>query len=356
MERSSKRGKIPQSDWPSIMARYEAGETLSSIARTYDCSPPAISYVVSRSRARPAAAVSLPPLSAEPQLVKSPHGEHPAADGASTSSSTPTNLVHPTSPPATEPFPVNGLRAESKSATEPVTEPPGDNWLRGRNGFGNGNSAATPQPHGAPTPQPVSPPLADPENANGDPRRTLHLSLGNGPQPGNGSQLGDGSQPTDSPPSERHQLPEYQAQPQQHPFHDRAGSGSLAAPQHGPIGSDHARPITAPAGLLEPSRSAYPPPPVRSQTNGSASKEGAMSYIDRELRARVDDDIAAFLTAFDAALAQDTQESRASLREATDRLLRAGARTRIELERLEARMPLPRRDAAPQSEPAWRHR
>src|SRR5438477_10790846 len=52
MERSNKRGKIPQSDWPLIMARYEAGETLSSIARTYDCSPPAISYVVSRSRAR----------------------------------------------------------------------------------------------------------------------------------------------------------------------------------------------------------------------------------------------------------------------------------------------------------------
>ena len=48
MEKSSKRGKIPQSDWPLIMARYEAGETLASIARTYDCSPPAISYVVSR--------------------------------------------------------------------------------------------------------------------------------------------------------------------------------------------------------------------------------------------------------------------------------------------------------------------
>src|SRR5918998_4751165 len=52
MEKSNKRGKIPQSDWPLIMARYEAGETLASIARTYDCSPPAISYVVSKSRAR----------------------------------------------------------------------------------------------------------------------------------------------------------------------------------------------------------------------------------------------------------------------------------------------------------------
>src|SRR6266849_1233057 len=71
MERSSKRGKIPQQDWPSIMARYETGETLASIARTYDCSPPAISYIVSRSRARTAAAeaagASAPP---EPQLVK----------------------------------------------------------------------------------------------------------------------------------------------------------------------------------------------------------------------------------------------------------------------------------------------
>src|SRR5690349_22181521 len=52
MERSSKRGKIPQQDWPSIIKRYEAGETLASIARTYDCSPPAISYILSRSRAR----------------------------------------------------------------------------------------------------------------------------------------------------------------------------------------------------------------------------------------------------------------------------------------------------------------
>src|SRR5947209_3305012 len=58
MERSSKRGKIPQQDWPSIIKRYEAGETLASIARTYDCSPPAISYILSRSRARDATAGS----------------------------------------------------------------------------------------------------------------------------------------------------------------------------------------------------------------------------------------------------------------------------------------------------------
>src|SRR6478609_3852925 len=76
MEKSNKRGKIPQADWPLIMARYEAGETLASIARTYDCSPPAISYVVSKSRARqpgqpqPPREAPRPAAVGEPQLIK----------------------------------------------------------------------------------------------------------------------------------------------------------------------------------------------------------------------------------------------------------------------------------------------
>src|ERR1700675_5017113 len=72
MEKSSKRGKIPQSDWPLIMARYDSGETLASIARTYDCSPPAISYVVSRSRVRQPGAETPPPApsTTAPQLIK----------------------------------------------------------------------------------------------------------------------------------------------------------------------------------------------------------------------------------------------------------------------------------------------
>ena len=39
-----------------------------------------------------------------------------------------------------------------------------------------------------------------------------------------------------------------------------------------------------------------------------------------------------------------------------DRLLRAGARTRIELERLEARVPLTPRDGGRRSDAAWRDR
>jgi hypothetical protein len=80
------------------------------------------------------------------------------------------------------------------------------------------------------------------------------------------------------------------------------------------------------------------------------------AFIDRALRERITEDIAIFLAAFDAALDHDTAESRTGLREATDRLLRAGARTRIELERLEARVPLPSRDPNQRLMPAPRAR
>jgi hypothetical protein len=94
------------------------------------------------------------------------------------------------------------------------------------------------------------------------------------------------------------------------------------------------------------------------RSTAESFKKDSGAFIDRALRERVDGDISAFLAAFDAALAEDTIESRADLREATDRLLRAGARTRIELERLEARMPLSAREASRYgySAPSWRAR
>src|SRR5690348_7280875 len=106
MEKSSRRGKIPQSDWPLIMARYEAGETLASIARTYDCSPPAISYVVSRTRARHPGTQTPPkaPIAAEAQLIKAPAGEPAAAGNAN--------------PPAPIVAPANG--AVSANAAPPA--------------------------------------------------------------------------------------------------------------------------------------------------------------------------------------------------------------------------------------------
>ena len=45
---SSGKGKVPHSEWEKIAARRAAGESFAEIARAYDCSPPAIRYIVNR--------------------------------------------------------------------------------------------------------------------------------------------------------------------------------------------------------------------------------------------------------------------------------------------------------------------
>jgi hypothetical protein len=42
------RGKIPRDEWPKIAVRFRNGETLTEIARSYDCTAPAIRYIVGR--------------------------------------------------------------------------------------------------------------------------------------------------------------------------------------------------------------------------------------------------------------------------------------------------------------------
>jgi hypothetical protein len=68
------------------------------------------------------------------------------------------------------------------------------------------------------------------------------------------------------------------------------------------------------------------------QANETASAPGAALGIDRELRERVHRDLAAFLVAFDSLCAEFNETTRASLIEATDRLMRTGAKTRLALE------------------------
>jgi transposase-like protein len=46
-----RRGRIPQSAWPQILERHRAGATLSAIAREFDCTPSAISYIVRKAEA-----------------------------------------------------------------------------------------------------------------------------------------------------------------------------------------------------------------------------------------------------------------------------------------------------------------
>lgn len=352
MEKSSKRGKIPQSDWPLIMARYEAGETLSNIARTYDCSPPAISYVVNRSRARrptgPPPNATVPTTAAEPQLIKA-HATAPQATANG-------GII----PPAASARPA----WEQQETGNGLEVPPGVNgetddgrhiehWRPGIPTPARDDGAALePSRHAIPpAPAVPTPSPSHAGNGNLDHRPKLHLALGNGSHGESGSHPGSELPPVEAQRIEQPRPPMHQP----YPAHrlDRTSFGAEPMPPHnGPSAS--ARPVQA-AGGFEPSGNGHSLQSVRHDGNGAA-KEGTGTFIDRELRARVGTDVAAFLAAFDAALTQDSPENRSALREATDRLLRAGARTRIELERLDARMPLPRRDPAGRREPSWQDR
>lgn len=42
------RGKIAHSEWPKIAARVATGEPLAAVARSYQCTAPAIRYIVRR--------------------------------------------------------------------------------------------------------------------------------------------------------------------------------------------------------------------------------------------------------------------------------------------------------------------
>ena len=53
--------KIPQGEWNAIAARYAQGESISKIAQTYGCTPPAIHYILKRSKQRPTGNFEQPP-------------------------------------------------------------------------------------------------------------------------------------------------------------------------------------------------------------------------------------------------------------------------------------------------------
>jgi hypothetical protein len=40
------KGKIPRGEWPNIQARYNKGETMAQLARAYECTAPAIRYIL----------------------------------------------------------------------------------------------------------------------------------------------------------------------------------------------------------------------------------------------------------------------------------------------------------------------
>ena len=124
--------KIPQGEWSAIAARCQNGESISNIARSYGCTPPAIHYILKRSRQRLAAAGALrSQVPAASDAAASASLSPPAAAGPP---STAANLVrlHPAAPasapriaapgPAPRPVATPGLDADLHHRAEAAIE------------------------------------------------------------------------------------------------------------------------------------------------------------------------------------------------------------------------------------------
>ncbi|MGC2201163.1 MAG: hypothetical protein WA633_13595 [Stellaceae bacterium] len=72
--------KIPQGEWSAIAARYQQGESISRIAQTYGCTPPAIHYILKRNKQRSARDIDQS-STANPQELRSALGEAVQAPG-----------------------------------------------------------------------------------------------------------------------------------------------------------------------------------------------------------------------------------------------------------------------------------
>ena len=99
-ESPKKRGRIPHSAWPEILERYTGGTTLSAIAREFECTPSAISYIIKKAEAaasgqgelnvsdanadQPPAAAAEAPVAVAPSAPPAPVVETTAPAAAST--------------------------------------------------------------------------------------------------------------------------------------------------------------------------------------------------------------------------------------------------------------------------------
>lgn len=98
---------------------------------------------------------------------------------------------------------------------------------------------------------------------------------------------------------------------------------------------DRPPPAAAPRRATPPeSRTAAPPVRAEPPAADAPAREAPTTVgIDPDLRRRVSSEIASFLAVFDSFLTESSPDSYDQLLDATDRLMRVAARTRIELER-----------------------
>lgn len=132
-----RRGRIPQSAWPVILERYRNGATLSAIAREFDCTPSAISYIVRKAEAAVGgegasehAAPSEQPAAQAPSL-SAPSADDQGASAAPVAATPQAAIPDPasqTTPPAPAPQtsvpPSSGDRGERPRHDRPRSERP----------------------------------------------------------------------------------------------------------------------------------------------------------------------------------------------------------------------------------------
>ncbi len=137
-ESPKRRGRIPQSAWPQILERHRAGATLTAIAREFDCTPSAISYIVRKAEAagvqaetqpapagEPAPAPQAQPEAAAPADTPAPAAAAPApaAAPASAAAAAPAPAAAPAAPAAPRPARTT-LRVPEPRPAPPAPEPP----------------------------------------------------------------------------------------------------------------------------------------------------------------------------------------------------------------------------------------
>lgn len=164
-ETPKRRGRIPQSAWPHILERHRAGATLSAIAREFDCTPSAISYIV-----RKAEAAGITPSEAgapTPQGAPPTEGEAPAQAAAPPAAGSPAADTPTTDTPTTDTPATNAPAADTPAAGSPAGPP--DEAPQAQPSAGTAEAAATRTEEAAPQPRreesPAEPSLARPRES-----------------------------------------------------------------------------------------------------------------------------------------------------------------------------------------------
>jgi hypothetical protein len=103
--------KIPQGEWSAIAARYAKGESITRIAQSYGCTPPAIHYILKRSKQRAAQNLD--------------HRISGKSDSTMTFADEPPKSTPPEAPRAVEQRSAeNGVRRPVPGEVRPAAEPP----------------------------------------------------------------------------------------------------------------------------------------------------------------------------------------------------------------------------------------